>query len=117
MCHVTLWLTPVLPQVSFGDTVLNPPPPPLECHVLFEWPLISDSLHITLSVITLSVPTSFQCPSDRKLTKCVQFGSSIRPEISCLKKKLIELDIGRIVANFLAREQHLQGGEEDPAGH
>jgi len=24
-CHVTLWLTPFLPIVSFGDTV--PPPP------------------------------------------------------------------------------------------
>ncbi len=27
---------------NFGDTVANPPPlpPPLECHVLFEWPLM-----------------------------------------------------------------------------
>jgi len=27
-----------LPPVSFGDTVANPP---LECHILFEWPLTS----------------------------------------------------------------------------
>ena len=29
-------LDPSLPLVSFGDTVATPP---LECHVLFEWPL------------------------------------------------------------------------------
>ncbi len=34
-----------LPHVSFGDTVLNPlPPAPLECHILFEWPLIADEI-------------------------------------------------------------------------
>lgn len=46
----------------------------------------------------------------------MKFRSGIRPEIGCLQEKLIELDIGRIVANFLAREQHFQGGEEDPTG-
>ncbi len=35
---MTFWLTPI-PPVSFGDTVAIPPPPTLECHVLFKWPL------------------------------------------------------------------------------
>jgi hypothetical protein len=42
ICHLTLWLTPSLPHVLFGDTVATrepPSPPPIECHVLFEWPL------------------------------------------------------------------------------
>ncbi len=34
---MTLWQTPSLPLLSFGDTVPSPLP---ECHVLFEWPLI-----------------------------------------------------------------------------
>jgi len=31
-CHVTLWLYPL---ALFSDTVMTP----IECHVLFEWPL------------------------------------------------------------------------------
>ncbi len=41
-CHVTLWLTPSLPCVLFGDIIATP----LECHVLFEWPLINATIKI-----------------------------------------------------------------------
>ena len=39
MSHETSENTPprALPHMSFGDNVSNPPP--LKCHVLFEWPL------------------------------------------------------------------------------
>ncbi len=32
---MVVWLNPFLPHVFFGDTVTTP----IECHVLFEWPL------------------------------------------------------------------------------
>jgi hypothetical protein len=37
-CHVTRWLTPPPPYVTFGD-IFTTPPSPLKCHVFFEWPL------------------------------------------------------------------------------
>jgi hypothetical protein len=36
-------LDPLSPLVSFGDTHGPVPPPPQECHVLFEWPLMPAS--------------------------------------------------------------------------
>jgi hypothetical protein len=29
--------------VIIGDTLDDPPPSPLKCHVLFEWPLIPEN--------------------------------------------------------------------------
>jgi len=33
-CHVTLWSTPSLPHVLFGDTVASPRPSPRESHIV-----------------------------------------------------------------------------------
>jgi len=44
---VTLWLTPSLPHVSFGDTVANLLPS-LEYHILFEWSITISSIKATL---------------------------------------------------------------------
>jgi len=41
-----------LPHVSSGNTVATPPP--LECHVLFEWPLRS-----AVPKLVVRVPQSF----------------------------------------------------------
>jgi len=49
-CRVTLWLTPILPHVLFGDTFATPPPRPLECHILSEWSLIVWS-RLTIQVL------------------------------------------------------------------
>jgi hypothetical protein len=49
MSRDTFENTPPLPHVSFGDTFSNPLPPPLERHVLFEWPLTSISYDLNLS--------------------------------------------------------------------
>ena len=46
-CHVTLWLTPSLPHVTFDET--GEDSPPLKCHVLFEWPLTKDTCVYILS--------------------------------------------------------------------
>ncbi len=42
--------------LSFGDTVVNPSP--LECHVLFDWPLITDPFSLSVLVIMSSLSMS-----------------------------------------------------------
>ena len=42
--------------------------------------------------------------------------SRIGPQIGRFVEELLKLDFRRVVADLLAGEQHLQGGEEDPAG-
>ncbi len=38
-CHGTFWLTPSLPYMSFGDTVVTSSSP--MCHDILEWPKIA----------------------------------------------------------------------------
>jgi hypothetical protein len=41
------------PHVIFGDTLANPTPSPLKCHVLFEWPL-TNVTELTMPLINFS---------------------------------------------------------------
>lgn len=45
----------------------------------------------------------------------MKLNSGIGPEVGGFVEELLKLDFRRVVANLLAGEQHLQGGEEDPA--